>query len=194
MPWYLRFYVYRKLTAVRSANCRQMPAVFQLQKSASSRPHIASYARLSRSMTAVAVWIPNGKNASSIIGDRYSVKAQIPSSGLLPGSMVSAAPHFLHRLGRPDVSALCIPPRMVDERRREEDISNRLPFTKKAVTWFEGVCDLLNGFGNDWIVLTESEYGWQDIMIAAEVLVNMPGLLRKGSAGFRHLLIKVPVE
>ena len=42
-------------------------------------------------------------------------------------------------------------------------------------------------------MLTESEYGWQDIMIAAEVLVNVPGLLRKGPVDFRHFLIKVSV-
>ena len=145
-------------------------------------------------MTAVAVWISSGKNALSIISDWYSVKAQIPISGLLPRSMVSAAPLFLHCLGWPDVSVLCILPRMVNECRREEDISNQLPFMKKAVMWFESVCDLLNGFGNDWIVLAKLEYGWQNIMIAAEVLVNVPGLLRKGSTGFHHFLIKVPVE
>ena len=61
---------------------------------------------------------------------------------------------------------------------REEDISNqqRLPFTKKAVTWVGRVRDFWNGPGNDWIVLAELEYKWQDIMMVAEAPVNMSGL------------------
>lgn len=63
-----------------------------------------------------------------------------------------------------------------------EDISNRqqLPFMKKAITWFGSVRDFWNGPGNDWIVLAESEYEWQGIIMVAEAPVNVSGLLGKG--------------
>ena len=79
----------RKSATVRFADYRQIPAFSQLPEIyVVSLPNcLQLHARLSCSMTAIAVLMSNSKNASSIIGDWHSVKAQIPSSGLLPKSM-----------------------------------------------------------------------------------------------------------
>lgn len=114
-------------------------------------------------MTAVAVRISN-----------------VTNSRLLPRRVTSDAPLFFHCLGQLDVSALCTPPRMVNECRREEDISNRLPFMEKAVMWFGSAHYFWISFGNNCIALAESKSEWQDIMMVAEVRVNVSGLLRTG--------------
>ena len=91
------------------------PTVRNLPRLAHTLPPL--HARLSLSMTAVAVRISNGKNASSIVGNRRSVKVQIQSSGLLPRSIAlscALSPVFHRLLSSPDVSALCISPGMVN--------------------------------------------------------------------------------
>ena len=109
----------RKSATVRFADYRQIPAFPQLPEIyVVSLPNcLQLHARLSCSMTAIAVLMSNSKNASSIIGDWHSVKAQIPSSGPLPRSMAlscALSPIFHHLLSPPDVSVLCIAPGMVN--------------------------------------------------------------------------------
>lgn len=115
MPWYLRLYVYRKLTAVRSANCRQMPAVFQLSEICLvSPPHCLLCKAKPLNDRCCCLNIQWQK---CLVNHRRPVFRESPDSKFWASayrSMVSAAPLFLHRLGRP-VSALCIPPRMVNE-------------------------------------------------------------------------------
>ena len=97
MPWYLSSYVYRKLTTVRSSDYRLMPAVFQLPE---ILPPVTYNAKPLNGCCCCL--ISNGKNASSIISSRRSVKAQIPSSGLLPRSIALSCASSLFRRLRVD--------------------------------------------------------------------------------------------
>lgn len=87
-----------------------------------------------------------------------------------------------------DVSVLCILLRIVNEcievleifskSGTTSAVSSDWPLQKKMWTWFGRVCNFWNAPGNDWIVLAESEYKWQGIIImVAEAPVNMYVLL-----------------
>ena len=95
---------------VRYADYQQMPVVvFQLSEICLISPPLASHYMqggtlqrsrfstgwLSCSMTTVALQISNGKNTSLITSNHHSVKAQIPSSGLLPRSIALSCTSLL---------------------------------------------------------------------------------------------------
>lgn len=136
MPWYLHSYVYKRLTTVRSADYRQMPTVaFQLSEICLILPPTlppVTYKAWPLNDCCCCLNI-HWQNASSIIGNRRYVKAQIPSSGLLPRSIaLSYALLLFHRLWVDQVSQrYASRPEWLKQHKEGVGKQQWLPFTKR---------------------------------------------------------------